>query len=203
MEKKTVKRILILVKVIVTILFVSVVNKALFTREEGLSGLLPMDLLLWAIGFSVISTFLQGWRWMIFLRMFGMDASLGQAMRSYLEGVLFALITPGRAGELLRGYSLKPEWLKLSSVAVVVERLWATVVLFIVGGIAYFFLPDDKGGSIYTLGITIALTLSAIAVVVIPLLIKNYLSKARLVRRRFISSFLLSTLIHLILLIQL
>lgn len=202
MKKSVMKKVLITVKIVVTILFVLVVNKTIFAQEEGLAGLVPVDLLLWAIGFSIVSVGLQGLRWFQFLKMFGIDVSIGQALRSYLEGILFALITPGRAGELFRGFSLEPEWLKKSSVAVVVERIWATVVLFLVGGICFLFLPGDRGGELYQLGIQLAVIASVMAVFILPYMVKRFLKGARLVRRRLISTFFISILIHILLLVQ-
>lgn len=199
------KRILIIVKIVVTLLFVIVVNKTLFSTDEPLTGLVPLDLLLSALLFSFISTVLQGYRWFLFLKIFGMDATFEQALRSYLEGVLFAIVTPGRAGELLRGYSLKQEWLKMSSIAVVVERLWATVVLFLTGGIAFLFLqtrPDSTFFNSYSIGISIAGIISLFAVWGIPVLVKRFRDSARKVRRGFVVTFLVSVAIHFLLIIQ-
>lgn len=204
-NKIKMKYLLIAVKIAVTVIFVVVVNKSLFSTEEALKGLVPVDLLFPALLFSFISIVLQGYRWFIFLKIFGMDPTFEQALRSYLEGVLFAIITPGRAGELFRGYSLKKEWLKMSSIAVVVERLWATVVLFLTGALAYLFLvkqPETTFYKSYSLGITIAGIASFVALWCIPFIVKKFRDSARKVRRGFVESFFVSLLIHGLLLIQ-
>jgi len=202
MNRQTVKIFLIILKVIITVLFVIVVNKAIPTDRTNLVNLIPLKLLVITSLLSLLATALHAYRWYLFLKLFGMNPSIGQCFRSYLEGVVFGIITPGRAGELFRGFTLNPEWRKRSSIAVVTEKITATIVLFITGMIAWLFLPGNRGGDLYSTGLTVVTVLSILAIFIIPRVMKYYLPQVSEIRRRFAGTLLISIPIHAILLIQ-
>ncbi len=202
MNRRAVKIFFISLKVIITTLFVIVVNRAIPTDRANLAQLIPLDLLGITIFLSIFSTILHGFRWYLFLKLFGLTPTIRQSFRSYLEGVLFGIITPGRAGELFRGFTLKPEWRKTTSIAVLTEKITATIILFLSGAVAWTMLPQNRGGDIYGYGLAMATILSIMALPLIPFLIKRFYPTVREVRRRFIGTIFISIPIHAILLFQ-
>ncbi len=201
MTKKILKWLLVVIKVVVTIAFISVVNKTLFSSDTDILGLIPIDLLLWSSALSLISVVVQGYRWHTFLRIFGIEVSFGEAMKSYVEGLLFAVVTPGRVGELFRGYTLDEEWRKRTAVVVVTERIWSTAIIFLVGFSAFFFLPPMTS-DLYKWGLFASSLLSMVALVIIPIIVKRKFPSLARVKRRFLKSTLLTIWIQIILVIQ-
>jgi len=199
--KKIWKWLLLIIKVIITIAFISVVNSTLFNGDINIKELVPLDLLLWSSVLSLISVTVQGYRWHTFLRIFGIDVSFGEAMKSYVEGLLFAVVTPGRAGELFRGYTLDEQWRKRTLIIVFVERIWSTAILFIIGASVYFFLPQ-MSSDLYRWGLFTASILSIIALFVVPFVVQKRYPKSARVKRRFMKSSILSVWIYIILIIQ-
>jgi len=202
MNRKTIKLLLLLLKIVITILFVVVVNRTIPKDSTTLAKLIPLSLLIPVVILSGISTTLQAYRWYLYLKLLGLQPTIAQSFRSYLEGVLFGIITPGRAGELFRGFTLEPSWRKTASIAVVIEKISATIVLFVTGAIAWFLLIGNRGGELYSFGLAIATVFSICAIPLLPYLIRKFYPLVTEVRRRFLAALFLSIPIHLILLVQ-
>ncbi len=202
MNRTVVKMLLVLLKVVITVLFVIVVNRAIPIDQKSIAELIPLSLLLSVSLLSFISSLLQGYRWYFFLHLFELTPTVKQAFRSYLEGVLFGIITPGRAGELFRGFTLEPHWRKTASIAVITEKVCATIVLFLVGALAYAFLPGNRGGDLYGTGIIAAAIVSVVAIPIVPILIKRSKPTHSRINRTYLLTITLSVAIHTILLIQ-
>ncbi len=86
---------------------------------------------------------LRAWKWRILLRTSAPQATWAQALRSYLGALPLSLITPGKAGELIRGLylpypglrwrvaglTLVDDWTDFAAVA-----FWTLPALFAIGG---------------------------------------------------------------------
>jgi hypothetical protein len=127
-------------KILVTALFVYLVNKNL---GYGRIRLIEIHLAL----FPVILIFLAGaanflfqvLRWQLVCGAYGMHISGVLAIKTMLFGNLLAFVTPGKSGELLRGMSIPGSKKADTVIAVGFEKVCAGVVTIAAGALAAVF----------------------------------------------------------------
>ncbi len=94
-------------KILVTVVVLYLVNKSLSKDQLPLLlGNIAQVPLAAAFALGCLLFCCQTLRWKIVLNAWGIGASGAAALRTMLWGCLLAFITPGRAGELVRGLSL-------------------------------------------------------------------------------------------------
>ncbi|KMQ52177.1 hypothetical protein CHISP_0858 [Chitinispirillum alkaliphilum] len=123
-----------ILRIIITLLFVWFVNGSLTSDDiRILSENISLRYLGLSFLFGLIATFLQVLRWRIVLSAMKFQVSFTDVVRSFLKGCFLGFMTPGRSGELFRGFDLDPS-LKIRSVkATVLDRAYAVIVVLIVG----------------------------------------------------------------------
>ncbi len=83
---------------------------------------------------------LKSLKWKILLQAFWEDISFADASKSYLAGLAFGVITPGKIGELSRGLFLPFNKIKVSSLVIVDRYLdLISLVFLVIPGATYFF----------------------------------------------------------------
>jgi hypothetical protein len=126
-------------KILVTASVLYLVNKSLSKDQVPLLlnniSLLPVAA---ALALGCLSFYCQVRRWKVVLDAWGIGADLVAALRTMLWGCLLAFITPGRAGELMRGFSL-PALKKGHTVyATIADKAFAGVTALVFGIICCF-----------------------------------------------------------------
>lgn len=94
------------------------------------------------LGLSLLNYLLRGIRWRHYLGLLGVAPPLATALRIYCAG--FALtITPGKLGELLRGWLLKPHGVSLmaSAAAFFAERAMDLLTIVLLCGLVFQLYP--------------------------------------------------------------
>lgn len=83
---------------------------------------------------------LKSLKWQILLQVFWEDISFADATKSYLSGLAFGVITPGKIGELSRGLFLPFNKIKVSTLVIVDRYLdLISLVFLVIPGATYFF----------------------------------------------------------------
>lgn len=147
MKREWLKKILLVAKILITVLFVYMVNRTVSFKEIFQNSAITVPVIVVTLLFSALMQFLMVLRWHYSLRYFGSAVTLKQSATSYFAGSVLAAITPGRAGELLRGLTLDDVSKIESSFIVMFERFIAIGVLFITGAVFTYFLPENFIGS--------------------------------------------------------
>ncbi len=181
MNKKRVKQIAIGVKIILTVSFIYFVNSAVSFEEFNWSSLFTIKTLTIALAGALISLIFQIERWYLLLKHFNCQFNRKDATVSFLEGSMLAFITPGRAGELLRGYTLNYVSKKEGATAVLIERAIAVAIPFTISLLLLSSLniKADKFNwlQIYQKGITASGVLSILLLIFLPQIIKFFSHK--------------------------
>ena len=124
-------------KLLVTILFVYLVNKNLgYDRIRLIEirlAFLPVVFIFLA---GAANFFFQVLRWQLVCKAYGMRISGGLAVKTMLFGNLLAFVTPGKFGELLRGMSIPQARKADTVVAVAFEKVCAGAVSIVAGVLA-------------------------------------------------------------------
>jgi hypothetical protein len=184
-------------KILVTVLFVYLVN-----RNLGYGRIKPVEihLALLPVGFIFLAgaaNFLfQVLRWQLVCRAYGMRIGGALAIKTMLFGNLLAFVTPGKSGELLRGVSIPGAKKADTVIAVAFEKVCAGAVTVAAGVLAALFHAARYGSSagqtaIFTggagLGLAAAiLALSAVKGGVYKLLVRLTKEKAALFAERLV-----------------
>ncbi len=208
-EKKTVKKILLAIKIAITIAFVVVVNRTVSFAEFKQ---VHWSVLVSALLFSVAMQLLMVARWQMALAYFGKPVRFVQALSSYVAGSVFAVVTPGRAGELFRGATLTGIHPMASTSAVLFERVLAILALFPFGAAALLRVPEGYGSNfsgeyewlytLFTRGTALLAVVAMVLFVAAPLALPKLVRRFAGNGRYLIAMLLLSFAIHLLLLLQ-
>ncbi len=139
------KEISLLSKVIITLLFIYLINKTVSIEElKHLISLIKVPYILGVLFLSGLNLYLHVNRWIILLRYMELDYTKRSAWYSILWGTLLAFITPGRVGELFRGVgTVKGDGVD-AMFGVILDKLFILSTVFVFGTlgalIQYFFL---------------------------------------------------------------
>ncbi|MGM0442985.1 MAG: lysylphosphatidylglycerol synthase domain-containing protein [Fibrobacterota bacterium] len=211
------KKVILIIKAVITLLIIVVLNRSVLTGMNELTeNLAALPLTRWSlISAGILSAIMQGVkiiRWQETLSYFGVRADFTASARSYFLGALFALITPGRIGEIFRGTSLtKSSGVTVGS-AVIFEKAITISITFVAALLFFQFLPGGydaffRGSelkilSFYVLFMHIAAVTVLLLIFFFPLVLAPRIRRFR--RKGWLySRILLSTVvIHLILLGQ-
>lgn len=137
------KKVLLAIKIVITVLFVIMVNRTVSFKALFSNPTLTLQAFAIVVLISIGSQLLMVLRWHYSLRYFGASVSLKDSTTSYFAGSVLAALTPGRAGELLRGLTLKDVSKMESSFIVIFERFVSIAILFSTGAICSYFLPSN------------------------------------------------------------
>jgi uncharacterized membrane protein YbhN (UPF0104 family) len=180
MNKKVFKNLAIAFKIVISLLFIYFVNRSVSFKEFDWNSLFSVKTVTVALLGSLISIAFQIERWFVLLKQFGGDCSRRDAALSFFEGSMLAFVTPARAGELLRGYTIKSIDKKKSVIAVLIERFTSVAISFTIGFSLISTLPKLAEGfnwlELFKKGITIAGVLSILFLVFLPKIV-TYFSK--------------------------
>ena len=129
-----------LFKIIITVIFVFIVNKSI-TRNEivVITGYLSIQHILFAVLFGFAGLFFQVKRWEIILRYQKFNVKGHVAWKTILWGNLLAFITPGRIGELFRGLKIEEGRKGDSLFAVIIDKLFIIMTVLLAGFLCVIF----------------------------------------------------------------
>ncbi|HUI92284.1 MAG TPA: lysylphosphatidylglycerol synthase domain-containing protein [Chitinivibrionales bacterium] len=124
-------------KLLVTALFVYLVNKNLgYGRIRLFEIKLAAMPLVAVLVAGLANFFFQVLRWQLVCKAYGMRIGAGLAVKTMLFGNLLAFVTPGKFGELLRGMSIPAAKKSDTVVAVAFEKVCAGIATVAAGIIA-------------------------------------------------------------------
>ncbi len=129
-----------LFKVIITLIFVFIVNRSITHNElYGIVKYLSLQHIAAAIIFGFIGLYFQVKRWEIILRYQKFSVKKHIAWKTILWGNLLAFITPGRIGELFRGLKISEDRKADSLFAVIIDKLFIIMTVLLIGFICVLF----------------------------------------------------------------
>lgn len=124
----------LLLKIVATVVFVYLVNRSLNRYEIG-RLIVHLSLRHWGGAFLLgcIGLYFQVKRWQIILRYQKLPAHERIVWKTILWGHFLAFITPGRAGEIMRGLPLTEDRKADSIFAVIIDKVFIIVTVFSAG----------------------------------------------------------------------
>ena len=125
----------ILLRILLTLLFVLLVNKGISGADlYALAGNLHPVLLVSAVFLGALSFYLQLLRWQVILTVHGLPSDSVTALRTMFRGNFLGFVTPGRMGELFRAVHIAPDR-KAAGITATVEERFCAVVVTVGGGV--------------------------------------------------------------------
>ncbi len=181
------KKVGTITKILLTILFVLIVNRSIKPGQIAvLFGRLDPLFLAGALVCGFVSLYLQMLRWEGVLKAQGFLCGKRAALKTLLWGNLLAFITPGRLGEFFRGFELDKSRRSASVIAVIIDRFFGLSATIILGfAAAAFFVLS---GRYPPLPFIITLTVSALSVPVVYFLMKSGFVNRSVRSKRVVSS---------------
>lgn len=145
--------------------FISSLLLYLILRKVGLTSLISASLSVNIFMFipsallGLLFTFIKTYKWYYLLKNTARDISFRAALKSYLIGVSFGLVTPARAGEISRAFFLEStERIRFAALVVLDKIFDLTVVVALGLGSSFFFL-GGKVTALLTFFLALALLL--------------------------------------------
>ena len=139
--KEVKKKIFFLLKVLLTVLIVYLVIAKIGFRDLRNSIAIIRYSFAIALIYALIFTFLKALKWHYLVRQTSeKGSSLGDAVKSYLVGMVGGLLTPGRVGEIARTIYLEKHKRSLIVYLVAVDKVFdiTVVVLLALPGLYYY-----------------------------------------------------------------
>ncbi|ERP38846.1 lysylphosphatidylglycerol synthase domain-containing protein [Chitinivibrio alkaliphilus] len=214
---RPVKLFFLLLKIIITVLILRMVHRSFLGNMQDLvsffSGFpLPFHRFFWPLFFALCMQLLLVVRWRQTLALFGIHPPLYVVIKSYFVGSLFAFLTPGRIGEVFRGAGMNEGGRFTAGAAVLFERFFSTGVVFLIALLLFHVYPaaaidvlaegQKRVFSIYALFLHVLGGVFFICMVLTPLVLFTYIRRFMQKGKLFIHILLLSSGIHLFLLMQ-
>jgi uncharacterized membrane protein YbhN (UPF0104 family) len=156
------KRISVIFKILITVMFMVIVNRSI-TREElvVIARYLSMTHLGVALMLGMAGLWFQVQRWEIILRYQEFSVKGMIAWKTLLWGNLLAFITPGRFGELFRGIRINEHRKGDSLFAVIIDKLFIIIMVF---GFGFVCMVLQAG--IFHVGLTFIMKVFLVVAVV-------------------------------------
>ncbi|MFH0919482.1 MAG: lysylphosphatidylglycerol synthase transmembrane domain-containing protein [Fibrobacterota bacterium] len=136
-----VKRALLAVKVLVTLLFAGYLVGGKAVSRDGLTraftGADPFWLALSCVA-ALLALIVGTVRWHGFLNAGELSPAWSESAQSFLGGALLGLLSPGRSGEFARGMFLDGLPLKQTALITVAEKVYFTFFIFLFGAVGAF-----------------------------------------------------------------
>jgi hypothetical protein len=121
-------------KILVTVIVIYLVNKSLSKDQLPLLlGNIAFIPVVAALALGCLSFYCQVNRWKIMLSLWGIEVNGTEAFRTMLWGCLLAFLTPGRAGELLRGLTLPAKKKGTTVYATIADKAFAGIAALVFG----------------------------------------------------------------------
>jgi len=135
------KHIFFGIKILISVLVLAVLIRKISFLELS-NALMAADrrLILIATSLLALNLFLQAQKWRQLLRLEKPDVGYGGVLSSLLAGLTLGFITPGRLGELGRGFFIKDaSWQSILGLTVI-DKLVSLIVIYFAGliGLSYF-----------------------------------------------------------------
>lgn len=195
------KKLLILIKIVLTIVFLFIVNRSVDLNESVQLFKRP-GILLGTLVFTILLQTISCIRWFWALKLFGVSLPMKDLLKSYFAGNFFGAISPGRSGELLRVCYLPQVSFARSTMIILTENGIGFLVLLM----AFFFwnppiIPENETLTIAIAFIRGVAIIALLIVLLLPILLL-FLKAPRSVWRSTIMVFLLSVAHHTCLVTQ-
>ncbi len=124
-------------KILVTLLFIYLVNRMITPRQlKGLFESLSVPHLVTATLLGFLGVAFQSLRWHRVLQCLDFRVGFTDALKTMLWGSLLGFVTPGRAGELLRGVGLDENRKADAVLASMLDRIYAVLFALLCGAAA-------------------------------------------------------------------
>lgn len=106
-------------------------------------------ILAWIIPLLIIDALIKGTKWKLVINAHSMDYPLIESIKVFMIGVFFGLVTPGRAGDIIRANFLKKHHKSYSNSlsTVIVDRFIDIGTLAILGSISLFVFSYVYGST--------------------------------------------------------
>ena len=175
-NNKIKKRVILLIKISVTLLFIAIINRTITAEElEAIPTYFSFAYFVPLLLLTFVGLWFHVMRWQIILRYMELNSSLPLAWKSILWGTLLAFVTPGRVGELFRGVGTVDGDKKDAMFAVVLDKIFILSTVFIFGIIATiinFFLFNIQ---LPTTMFNISIAIVILSVLIFILLYRGHL----------------------------
>jgi uncharacterized membrane protein YbhN (UPF0104 family) len=113
---------------------------------------------------TVIDCVMRSYRWKLLLRHYGMDVSFGEAVKTYLAGLMF-ILTPAKAGTVVKAELMNKRHgfsRNRTAFLTIVERVFDVLAHVLIAGVAALFVAREYVNSLGILALLMTVGVAAL-----------------------------------------
>ena len=176
-----------LLKLIGLIIFIFILTKIDFQKIKEIIPAIQVSYLFMAVIFTLLPVAVKAYRWEYLLKMQQIDYSFKDSFMAYLCSVFAGIITPAKAGELIKVFYVKKATnisLGKAFSSVIIDRILDLffLLLFALTGILYFYVYYDYLIVLITLLVMLVITILFLLNKQVKTLLVNLLLKLVTIR---------------------